>query len=442
MAATDVALSAERHVQGAVLLVTLYAKTSTENAQGLRTALLRGLHALPEPDEHKVAHRVEVFSIFGVRDLDVVQLLLNGRDDRLATGEAGEWLRLKALWEQLAADLADCYTSCYACTLAYHGYWRSEDHHRQTEHQGSSYNHAQEATAARGFAIATELVRQLATPSLGLPAHSHLQHQATCGDLYLLATPTTSQTLPHSIYLSLSDKDKQQDFFKTFLWGRGAFLLPLDAVAHKAMEQYYQAKRKKKEYEHKLGALETQARAVLNDLTAAAQDKQLDKLSKDYAQMVEVLTIFSTLQLSLERQKVNISQLQAGFVGGRVFAYHSESLALAFEDLRLQVQNGARALQFAQMAVSSLETHLEKQQAQRQVSLQNFLAFLAAFFTVPSLIDREVARELLLLVGWLSTEQAEVLWWLLLVQLGAIVLVTLLLRVLWRLGGWLCFRKR
>lgn len=358
---------------------------------------------------------------------------------QLALSEAGE---AQVVWERLCQKLA-------------HDVGLKESLHAFTKQKafwGYSlvYHAALVQNATLDEPRLDSLLRLARRPDLP-PAKwaESLAHTNVMGaDLWLMDIPNQGEGAEAaSIYVALSPIDKENDMITKLLYGPGALLLMPDLIAHKS---YYQIRQYSGEpttsYKERVKALRKQITPLL-DLPIRASEgpqrgkqpdqvQQLAQLSKEYARLLMVITLFDELRIALAQQLENYTWWEEELGEGNVASYHKQQVRTAYRELELLIENGQRMQEAARTTIEMVQTKLQQARDKRENRTNLLIGILGVALAVSQIVNESAAKALLkTTIGQFLLDVLNYLpWWSLspydrLVQLAVQLLITGLVTV-------------
>lgn len=269
-------------------------------------------------------------------------------------------------------------------------------------------------------------VRRLHSPDLRMEPIK--EARVPGGRLYLMSVPVRGEGVDAGmVYVALSPagKPSEEELLVTkTLYGRAATLLIPDLIAHKG---YHQMRQYREYYldqlDQSLKGLRATTGQLLEDLgKQVTETDKLDELARDYLALAQDVPQLNDLKTSLVQQLYNYdrrlqltgsndvlefhrshldaSKLEVDLLLGRVEC----ALDTAGEAVRLaQVQVGKNQ-ELEQKGIRQQQEDAKNEAERRQQRSQTMLAIFGIVLTVPQLIDREVAGDL---VRWIGLPQPQ-----------------------------------
>lgn len=322
-------------------------------------------------------------------DTSVFQLALNAEGQAAADG----WLKMR---ERLERHLNEHklkevwgYTLIYQAVLA-EGVTLDEPALRQLVESAQPLRLANEDASASDSQTTMPLLAQA---------------DVVGGRLWLTHVPLKRDGMAAAtVYVALGPVEGERTLVQTVLLGANAKLLMPDLIAHKGYHQrrQYRQDETKEQYEQAIKTIYQTINELLKELET--NRNKLDQLTTDYNTFLIVVPHMAALYDSLAKQLHNYQWWQKQAKLGEVAEFHHHHLNAAFRELELLVAKGKEALEAARTTVEMVQAKSDRNQAQQQQTLQNWLAIIAVLLAVPQLIDKNAAAAFLLWLGVLPSD--------------------------------------
>jgi hypothetical protein len=235
-----------------------------------------------------------------------------------------------------------------------------------------------------------------------------------------------------TICVALSPPDAEDALKKILL---GPRMLMADLIAHKAyfLKRQYRGQLQQ-DYKERLGAFWETVDGLLDHLSEEARKpERLNRLARNYEVLVGVVAKLNRMSVSMDQQLHNYGPWRKQMEGNGIVEYHYGYLEMASRDLELMVAQGKDALEVANTAMSMTQVEIDKDLERRQILIGDLLAVTGAALAVPELVNHDAAKAILAGPPFFIESGEPFSFAAFLLQVGAILLVAVLIGALVRL---------
>jgi hypothetical protein len=243
--------------------------------------------------------------------------------------------------------------------------------------------------------------------------------------LCLLRIALGDASSPENTYMALTESDTDSAFWTTkSLFGRRTSFAAIDLLAHKVYRliRQYRDEEWFRNYEQQISVMESRARALLASRSPDGAKRTVRSAVEQTRDMLVVLQELEMLQIAMQQQHENLLAHQRDSAYGPIAQFHLAQAHLAERELDLLVRKGRIVREHTGYAIESSNAELNSASAARQNVFQNAIAAIAAALAVPQLVDRSLAKELIVSLGISDKPDHVSDFAALAVQIGLIVL--------------------